>query len=475
MLEQAFARGSGHLCDVPSMAPERTEHSVMEGLPPAKAERIAAMRRELAELQRQLIEAQQRIATELHGRAEDAERFEAIEARLQAQEVKAEEDATRTAELVTELASLQSQLSSVTSTAEALSREIAARDAQIEEARRQHRDVTEQLEAQTSTLHEAKTLLETRTGDLVMRTAERDSEQATRSRLERELENQSKQHREVTSQHESQLASLRDANALIATRDAELAAITSERAVGRAKVRDLANQLVRLGQDLMHDAGDAQPPSNPEPNQAVTARSAERPKPPPVPPHRTAAHTEPQQIEAILEVTEDARSRSRIGMVISGVLLGCVATLAFVKWTHSAADERNGVGALSAAALASQRATEVTSPSVMPDKALAVPSTSSAKRTPISDNLNNVNDRPNDEGDAPAAPAEITTDGVIVLPKEAADHRVFVDSKVVTVKNSRAVVPCGTHEIRIGSRGTPQTIDVACGGEISVSMDTRDR
>jgi hypothetical protein len=53
----------------------------MEGLPEAKAERVAAMRRELAELQRQLIDAQQRIATELQGRADDADRFEALEAK----------------------------------------------------------------------------------------------------------------------------------------------------------------------------------------------------------------------------------------------------------------------------------------------------------------------------------------------------------------------------------------------------------
>src|SRR5262245_37395995 len=94
MLEQAFARGSGHLSDGTPVATERTEHSVMEGLPPAKAERIAAMRRELAELQRQLLDAQQKIATEVQGRAEDAERLEALEAletRLQEQEVKAKE------------------------------------------------------------------------------------------------------------------------------------------------------------------------------------------------------------------------------------------------------------------------------------------------------------------------------------------------------------------------------------------------
>src|SRR5262245_41349839 len=91
-LEQAFAQGSVST-GVPA-AVERTEHSVMEGLPPAKAERVAAMRRELAELQKQLLDAQQKIATEVQGRAEDAERLEALEAletRLQEQEVKAKE------------------------------------------------------------------------------------------------------------------------------------------------------------------------------------------------------------------------------------------------------------------------------------------------------------------------------------------------------------------------------------------------
>ena len=279
MLEQAFARGSRHLSEAPPVTAERTEHSVMEGLPPAKAERIAAMRRELADLQRHLIEAQQRIATELQGRAEDAERFEALEARLQAHEVKAQEDAARTSEI----ASLQSQLSTVTATAEELRREVAARDAQIEETRQQHGGVTERLEAQGSLLNEAKTHLEARNGELAAMTAERDNEQVTRSRLERELEDQRKHHGEVASQLDLQCASLRDANALIATRDAELATITSERdalkgevAAARAKVRDVANQLARFGQDLMEGAGDAQLASSSESSPAALPRAIGR-------------------------------------------------------------------------------------------------------------------------------------------------------------------------------------------------------
>ena len=73
-----------------------------------------------------------------------------------------------------------------------------------------------------------------------------------------------------------------------------------------------------------------------------------------------------------------------------------------------------------------------------------------------------------------AVPIATATDGTIVLPREAAEHRLFVDGHVVPVKNSRAVVRCGSHEIRIGSHGTAQTVDVACGIETEVAMDPHD-
>jgi hypothetical protein len=73
------------------------------------------------------------------------------------------------------------------------------------------------------------------------------------------------------------------------------------------------------------------------------------------------------------------------------------------------------------------------------------------------------------------APAVTTTDGAIVLPPEAAGHRVFVDGKVVEVTGSRAVVPCGAREVRIGSRGAAVKVDVACGAETAVPSEPRDR
>jgi hypothetical protein len=508
--EASLARGSDQLGELSSTL-ERAEHSVMEGLPPAKAERIAAMRRELADLQRQLIDAQQRIATELQGRAEDAERFEALEARLQAQEAKAQRDAARIVELETEIASVRSLLANVTATAEELRRDVATRDAQIEEAQRQHRGVTEQLEAQTAALNEVKTQLESRDGELATRTAElatrtteRDTEQATNVRLERELEEQRTRGRELatqleeqrarvldlTTQLEAQFASLRDAKAVIATRDTELAAMTSERdvlkselaamtsqrdartgelAAAVAKMRDVTSQLASFEKDL--DLGVVQAPSSTESRQANAARSKGPSKPPPVPPPRGAGATHPPQI---LEVTEDAKPSSRIGLgLIAGLILGGAVTFAVVKWSNASSittAERDSLAASPSAALDSDRATEPTTPSLMPVEGGEAPATDPTLPTPASDT--DATARADDASDSrSAANAETATEGVIVLPDEASGHRVFVDGRVVRVRKSRAVVPCGSREIRIGSRGTPRTLDVACGGDTAVPAE----
>lgn len=431
--DAALARGSGHLTDVASAVPERTEHSIVEGLPAAKAERIAAMRRELAELQRQLSEAQQRIATELQGRAEDAERLEVLEARVQAHDVKEKEEAARNAEQVSEVASLRSLLANATSAADDLRRDVDAR---------------------MESLNETKTRLEVRDGELAGLIAARDAEQAAKSRLERELEDQRKQHGEVTGQLESQVASLREQNAVIATRDAELAAMTTERdalkgevASVRARLREVGGQLARLGQEMTE--GDSNP--------AIAVKTIDRPKPPPVPARITGP--QPKQVEPILEVTAEpsAAPRSAVWM-IGGAILGCLATIAVVSWTgsSSAIAEPDDHAAVPPAQLAAEPTTAPAQPVAVP--AVAPPS------APISEAV--------DDSASHAAPA---ADGTIVLPQEAADHRVYVDGKVVAVKGSRAVVPCGVHEIRIGSHGASRKLDVACGGETTVPAEPRER
>ena len=399
----------------------------MEGLPAAKAERVAAMRRELADLQRQLIEAQQRIATELQGRADDAERFEALEARAQAQDVKAQQDAARIGELEKEIFGMRPLLASLTTSAADLRRDLAARDLELEDARRQHRDVTDQLEAQSSSLRETKAQLEARA--------------AEHAEVTRELEAQRKQHGEVTQQLESHAASLRDAKALVATRDAELTAMTSERdalkgeleAARRdldavhAKARDVASQLVRLGHDLTD-------------GEIVPASAPPTPRTPIVDAQPTAARP------------AASRSGLKVLLLLAGVLvLGSTATYAIVKSTES-----------SPSAVVNRDDPRPPPPSPVAAPVEARPAPDPAVRREDSPTLAsgaNVTDTPKEE---------LATDGVIVLPEAAAGHRVFVDGQLAEVKSSRVVVPCGSREVRIGSRGAAQTLDVKCGGETTL-------
>jgi serine/threonine-protein kinase len=48
-------------------------------------------------------------------------------------------------------------------------------------------------------------------------------------------------------------------------------------------------------------------------------------------------------------------------------------------------------------------------------------------------------------------------------------HRIFVDERVVAQTPQIVSVPCGKHKVRIGSAGKPQSIEVPCGGQVTVS------
>ena len=444
--ESVVAHGS----QVIKISPERstrTEHSVVEGLPDAKTERIASMRRELADLQQHLIQAQQRVATELQGRVEDAERLEALETFVEEHELNSQKEATRVGELQTELAT-------ATATIEELRRDIAARDARIEEARRQHH---EELEARSSSLSEVKTVLEARDAELATRTNERETEQATRSRLELELESHRTQHRDVTGQLEVQSTSLRDAKALLTTLTAELAATTSERDAmhseldaSRTKLGDVANQLVRLGQDL----GDG----------GVIVK---RPQPPPIPQSPQPRATTTPVVETIL-MTEEAKPASRIGsalFMLGGVIVGCAVTLVIMKSSSSSLADARGA----------TPSAPVVAPVLVERPVVPVENVRPSTSEQPTDMANAQPKQPDSDPAITAPPIANATDGIIVLPASAAKHRVFVDGRLVEVKNSRASVPCGSHEVRIGSSGMERKLDIACGGETALPDEPRDK
>lgn len=65
---------------------------------------------------------------------------------------------------------------------------------------------------------------------------------------------------------------------------------------------------------------------------------------------------------------------------------------------------------------------------------------------------------------APATTAPAATTGRLVLPPRARSHRVYVDGKVAVASGSNLELTCGTHALRVGSRGKSVAVEVPCGG-----------
>ena len=61
-----------------------------------------------------------------------------------------------------------------------------------------------------------------------------------------------------------------------------------------------------------------------------------------------------------------------------------------------------------------------------------------------------------------------STRGTLNLPAAAAGHRVFVDGHVVSDGAGSVEIACGHHNVRIGSHGRTQSIDVPCGGALDL-------
>jgi hypothetical protein len=55
-----------------------------------------------------------------------------------------------------------------------------------------------------------------------------------------------------------------------------------------------------------------------------------------------------------------------------------------------------------------------------------------------------------------------------IVPEGPSGRRVFVDGRAIGETPATVTAPCGTHEVRVGSKGTPQTVDIPCGGRVVV-------
>jgi hypothetical protein len=69
---------------------------------------------------------------------------------------------------------------------------------------------------------------------------------------------------------------------------------------------------------------------------------------------------------------------------------------------------------------------------------------------------------------APVAPPRETT-GRLLTDALEKGHRIFVDGRFAGEGGAPLVVRCGRHDVRVGSAGRLRSVDVPCGGDLSVA------
>lgn len=75
--------------------------------------------------------------------------------------------------------------------------------------------------------------------------------------------------------------------------------------------------------------------------------------------------------------------------------------------------------------------------------------------------------RPPEAGTSDPSPTRAKT-GLLVPEGAPKGRRIFVDGRAVGETPSEVPAPCGTHEVRVGSKGTARTVDIPCGGRVVV-------
>jgi serine/threonine-protein kinase len=180
--------------------------------------------------------------------------------------------------------------------------------------------------------------------------------------------------------------------------------------------------------------------------------------PPPSPPPPLQPPPEPHApmytADALAFEPAPARRRSLLPIAASAGAVIALAIVAVVVLGRSS--DSSPASAAVAAAPAASRPAEPAVPITPPAATSApVPSVAPESTAPVPSG---------------AAPAQTPPDqGQLVFPPSAAGHRIFLDGRVVGDGAQPAVVPCGPHDVKIGSAGTPQRVDVPCGGSLTLT------
>jgi serine/threonine protein kinase len=208
-------------------------------------------------------------------------------------------------------------------------------------------------------------------------------------------------------------------------------------------------------------------PAPPPPPPPVFHRAPpEPPAPPPPRPPVDALAFEP------LEAAPSAGARRRAGLIALAVVLGGLIVILVViqlyvgKARATAAAEGPPSAHVAPPAVALPPATTTsTSPSATATEAPAPPAVAPAPSSAPSVTPAPATEPSSVGASGPAIPADR---GELVFPPYAAGHRIFVDGRVVGDGAQPALVPCGSHSVRIGSAGAPQQVDVPCGQAITL-------
>ena len=58
--------------------------------------------------------------------------------------------------------------------------------------------------------------------------------------------------------------------------------------------------------------------------------------------------------------------------------------------------------------------------------------------------------------------------GEILVEGAPAGHRIFVGKHALGETPAVVLAPCGKRDVKLGSRGTPRTVDIPCGGRVTL-------
>jgi hypothetical protein len=143
--------------------------------------------------------------------------------------------------------------------------------------------------------------------------------------------------------------------------------------------------------------------------------------------------------------------RRRLGGVVAGTVAGCALIL--VAAVIARGSQANRGPATAANAMKSSPAT-----AVVPETSWEQPRQGTGPAATLAALSQTV-------GDTIISDAALT--GTVRLHRPGAAGHVWIDGKKLT--STSALVGCGVHQIKVGARAKPRSVDVPCGGEIVIS------